>query len=325
MPRVQATRGRSLRRHPGHPGGPGAVGGDDGAPSRRRPCRRGRRGRCCRRWRRCCGRRWRLPGALTRRRGRGRPGVGRLRAPSRRRLGWPARRPLRRLATRRPARLPVLDRPRARSSALDLLLQLDQRDDPAPIGAAEEDALAEDVDRDHFFLALCGLQHLAFAREALAGRDVELMLVPQTAEQAATAAGDLRRVEREVLILREGEADGRELAQPGAAAILPAAAAHSLEARRFIPDADLPEIDAGAEDVGEVAHQSAEIDSLLRREKDGELGAIPLPLGVAHLHVELVVAHLLDHLAAGILLRAAQVVGLADLILGGATDNRPAS
>ena len=85
---------------------------------------------------------------------------------------------------------------------LDLLRQLDQRNDAGALFLApEEDPLAEDVDRDDLLGADRGSQGLAFLGEALAGGDVEVVLVLEAAEQPAAPAGDLRWVEREVLVL----------------------------------------------------------------------------------------------------------------------------
>src|SRR5258705_13759518 len=76
----------------------------------------------------------------------------------------------------------------------------------------------------------------------------------------------------------------------------------------MVAHADLPEVDPGAEERREVPYERAEVDPLLGREVDGELVPVPLPLGVAHLHDQIVAADPLDHLAPGVFLGAAVFV-----------------
>ncbi len=66
------------------------------------------------------------------------------------------------------------------------------------------------------------------------------------------------------------------------------------EPRRLVAHADLAQLDPGAEGRRQVAHQLAEVDPLLGGEVDGELVAVPLPLGVADLHQQAVGPHPLD-------------------------------
>ena len=78
------------------------------------------------------------------------------------------------------------------------------RDSSAP---AQVHPLAEDVDRDHLLGARAASRRvLPSLGKRLRAVDVELVLVLEAAEQPAAAAGDLRRVEREALVL--GEARG---------------------------------------------------------------------------------------------------------------------
>jgi len=69
----------------------------------------------------------------------------------------------------------------------------------------EEYALAKDIYRDHLLRPHRSLQRFAFLREALARGDVKVVLVFQAAKEPATASGDLRWVEREMLILGEAK------------------------------------------------------------------------------------------------------------------------
>jgi hypothetical protein len=123
------------------------------------------------------------------------------------------------------------------------------------------------------------------------------VLVAQRAHEPAAGAGDLRRVEREALVLRDAEVDRAQLGEPDRGAVLAAAAADPVEALGLVAHADLLELDARAEHRREVAHELAEVDALLGREVEGDLLAVPLPLGVGELHDEAVGAHALHRAA----------------------------
>jgi hypothetical protein len=126
----------------------------------------------------------------------------------------------------------------------------------------EQQPLAEDVHGLDELGPCTRLDGLALLRETLAAAHVEVMLVPEAAEQAATPAGNLRRVERQMLILGQGEAHRAQLWQPTGAAVLAAAAADAIEALGLVARADLPQVDPRAEQGRELAHQITEIDAL---------------------------------------------------------------
>src|ERR1051326_1699290 len=86
---------------------------------------------------------------------------------------------------------------------------------------AERHGLAEDVDGEHPLGTGGGAQDSTLFGEALARLHVEVVLVAQAAEQAPAPARDLRRVERQVLILGERKTHGAELGRPARAAVLP--------------------------------------------------------------------------------------------------------
>ena len=85
---------------------------------------------------------------------------------------------------------------------------------------AQRDALAEDVVRDDFLLAAAGDEDASFLGEALSALHVELVLVAQAAHQPPARAGDLRRVEREPLVLGDAEVHGAQLGEPRGRAVL---------------------------------------------------------------------------------------------------------
>src|SRR5207245_993743 len=106
--------------------------------------------------------------------------------------------------------------------------------------------------------------------------------------------------------------------EPGGAAVLAAAATHPREAPRFIAGADLPQVDAGAVQTREVAHQRAEIHPLVRREVDRELAAVPLPFGVGDLHRQAVLADAVPDRAPDVVLGVPQLIGGLHVLAAGA-------
>src|SRR5690606_15495630 len=121
-------------------------------------------------------------------------------------------------------------------------------------------------------------ERLPLARELLPGLQVGLVLVGQTAHETAAAAGDLRRIQRQPLVLGQLEADRLDLAQPRRATQLAAAPAHAAEEGRLVPHTDLLQLDAGPERSRQVANQLAEVDATLGREVDRQLVPVELPL-----------------------------------------------
>ncbi len=79
--------------------------------------------------------------------------------------------------------------------------------------------------------------------------------------------------------------------------------------------------DAGTELSGEIPNQGAEVHPMFSGEEDAELAAVPLPLRVAHLHLEAVAPDPLDDLTADFLFDAPEFVGGLDVLLVGAADH----
>ena len=147
------------------------------------------------------------------------------------------------------------------------------------------------------------------------------MLVAEATQQAPAASRDLRRIEREVLVLGERQADRPELRQPARAAVLAAAAAHPVQPLRLVARADLAQLDARAKRAREIAHQGAKVHTLLGGEVHRELLPVPLPLGIGDLHGEGVPVHLLHHAAPDIVFFAVQLLGLRGVDGGGASEH----
>src|SRR5262249_14941945 len=148
-----------------------------------------------------------------------------------------------------------------------------------------------------------------FLGEALAALHIEFVLVPQAAHESSAGAGNLRRIERQPLVLGDAEVHGSQLGEPGRRAILAAAATHAVEALRLVTNADLLELDPRAEHRRQLAHQRAEVDSFFGREVERQLFAVPLPLGVGQLHRQLVRVDTLHGATASVVVLRAQIAG----------------
>src|SRR5690606_16822331 len=82
------------------------------------------------------------------------------------------------------------------------------------------DLVVPDVDADNLRRPLSGTHHLPLSREPLARSEIGVVLVGEAAHQAPARSGDLRRVERKVLVLGELKRNRLYLAEPGRAAKL---------------------------------------------------------------------------------------------------------
>ena len=144
------------------------------------------------------------------------------------------------------------------------------------------------------------------------------MFVAQAAHEATTGTTDLRRVERQLLILCHAEVHRAQIRQPRGRAILPPATTDAVQPLRFVTHTDLFQFDARLECGSEVAHERTKIDTLFGREIQCELAPVPLPLGIGELHLQTECAHLRHGVAARAFvvanqgLRATDVVGLGN-------------
>ena len=107
------------------------------------------------------------------------------------------------------------------------------------------------------------------------------LLVLQAAHQAAAGAADLGGVEGKALLLGHFDGNGLELAQKAGAAEGASADAQSSQHFGFVPHADLPQLDAGAEHPGQLLDQLAEIHPAVGGKVEQDLTAVK---GVLHLH-----------------------------------------
>jgi hypothetical protein len=86
---------------------------------------------------------------------------------------------------------------------------------PGSVLPLEGDPFPPDIDADHLFGAGRGAEHLPLARETTPGLEVHLMFVHETAHQPTAPAGDLGRIEGELLVFCQLERYRLELGEPG--------------------------------------------------------------------------------------------------------------
>ena len=106
-----------------------------------------------------------------------------------------------------------------------------------------------------------GLDEGIRTRRDLAQLSVDLMLVFEAAHQTATGTRDLGRVEREILLLCHVDGNRLEVIQKGRAAQRAAADTQTTEHLSLVAHTDLAQLDAGAEDRGEILDEITEVDA----------------------------------------------------------------
>ena len=98
---------------------------------------------------------------------------------------------------------------------------------------------------------MCCLKYEQNAYEDAARRVlIGVLLVFEAAHEPAARAGDLRRVQAQILRLGHLDRNGDEVVQKLRAAERPAADAEAAEHLRLVAHADLPQLDAGTEHTG---------------------------------------------------------------------------
>ena len=175
----------------------------------------------------------------------------------------------------------------------------------------------------HFYKdADCLAQHVdAFhlAAEAV----ISLDFVADLGKAAVEFLVGVRFVLREVLLFCHLDGDRDEIAHPGVAAEGPAADTVAAQYLGLVADADLAQLDAGAENACEVFDQVAEVHAPVRREVKQHLAVVKCVLRVDELHLEAVGLDLLLADAVSLfLLLAVAAVGLVVLERRNADDLR---
>ena len=122
---------------------------------------------------------------------------------------------------------------------------------------------------------------------------VAVALVLEAAHEPAADPRDLRRIQREILLLRHADGHRLEVPEERRAAERPAAAADAAHELRLVAHADLPQLDARAEHGREILDELAEIDAAIGREIEHDLVHVERVLDIDELHRELVLRNLL--------------------------------
>ena len=130
---------------------------------------------------------------------------------------------------------------------------------------------AQHLGRDDLAAALGGIDNAALTRRDLLELGGGLVLVFQAAHQTAANTGDLRRIERKVLVLGQVDGDRMKVVEVGRAAQLTAAAAEAADHLRLVAHADLAQLDTGAEHAGQILDQLAEVYAAVRSEVEQQL------------------------------------------------------
>ena len=175
--------------------------------------------------------------------------------------------------------------------------------------------LAEDVDALHqaaqAVVAAHFISHLGkIAVEFLVG----VGLILEAAHEPAANARNLGRIQGKVLFFGHFDGNRDEIAHPGVAAKRATADAVATQYFGLVAYADLAQLDAGAEDAGQVLDQVAEIHAAVGREVEQHLAIVERVLGVDQLHVQPVRLDLLLADAIGLaLLDAVEDLGLGVL------------
>src|SRR5258708_7119917 len=108
---------------------------------------------------------------------------------------------------------------------------------------------------------------------------IGLELVDETALEASAHAGELRHVEREVLLLRHPDRDVRELVEPRRAAELATAGSDAGEDLGLVARAKPADLDPRAELRRELDAERGKVDpGRLGRIEDDDVAAVELPV-----------------------------------------------
>ena len=157
----------------------------------------------------------------------------------------------------------------------------------------DSDALAQQIDLDDRPAAVRRIDEGLHLRRGLDEILIGLLLVFQAAHEPAARAGDLRRIQTEILRLCHFDGNRLEIVEEFLAAEGSAAHAESADHLGLVAHADLPQLDASTEDGGQILDQLAEVHTAVRREEEQQLAAVKGTLRRDELHFEPVRSDLL--------------------------------
>ena len=151
----------------------------------------------------------------------------------------------------------------------------------------------------------------------LLGVLIGVLLVFQAAHKPAAGAGDLGGVQAEILGLGHFDGHGQEPVQKLGAAEGPPADAQTAYHLGLVPDADLPQLDPGAEHAGQIPDKLPEIHPAVGGEEKDDLAAVKAGGYVHQLHFQPMVCDFLFADVKGFALFFAVVVHGAAVSIGG--------
>ena len=150
------------------------------------------------------------------------------------------------------------------------------------------DGLTEDI--HGLYLAVLSVrrrQLVALARHALIKIRIRIRLIFQAAHQPSAGSGNLRRIKRQVLLLRHLDGNRRELRKIRVAAERASADPHAAQDFRLVPDSDLTKLDPCLKNAGQIFYQLAKIDPSVRRKVKEHLAVVKCIFRPDELHVQL--------------------------------------
>ena len=151
---------------------------------------------------------------------------------------------------------------------------------------ADSDALAQEVDLNDGSAPVRRVNKGLYLRRSLDEILIGLLLVFQAAHESAAGAGNLRRIQTEILRFSHLDGDRLEIVEEFLAAEGSAAYAESADHLGLVTHADLPKFNAGAENGGQVLDQFTEINAPVRREEKQKLAAVKGALRRDKLHLQ---------------------------------------
>ena len=153
--------------------------------------------------------------------------------------------------------------------------------------------LAQNIQFDHLScLSIRRNRLLTHLRHSGVQELIGGLFIFQAAHQPAAGSRNLRRIQRQVLFLRHLDRYRLEVPKKCSAAQLSPADPNASQHPCLIPHADLAQFDPHMKDTGKVLDQASEIHPSVRRKIKQHLGPVKRVLGIHHLHVELMLAHL---------------------------------
>ena len=183
--------------------------------------------------------------------------------------------------------------------------------------------LPEHVHLAHVAGAVGGLDKGVVFGHALQGVLIGVLLIFQAAHQPPAGAGNFRRVQGQTLGLGHFDGHGHKVIQKLGTAEGAAADPQASQHLGLVPDADLPQLDAGPEHRRQVLYQLPEVHPPVGGEEEQNLVPLEAALHPHQLHLQLVLENLLLADVEGLLFPGAVVGRRPAVIFRGHPDHGP--